>query len=65
MRTVIKIIGYLGIVILIFPSILFLAGSIELDSVKTIMLVATIIWFAASVIQVWDLDKKLLGKADK
>ena len=65
MRTIIKITGYLGIIILILPSILFLAGKMELDSVKTIMIVATIIWFGASIIQVWDLDKKLLDKKNK
>ena len=65
MRTIIKITGYLGIIILILPSILFLTGKMELDSVKTVMIVATIIWFAASIIQVWDLDKKLLDKQDK
>lgn len=65
MRTIIKIIGYLGIIILILPSILFLAGKMELDSVKTVMIVATIIWFGASIIQVWDLDKKLLDKQNK
>ena len=65
MRTIIKIIGYLGIIILILPSILFLAGKMELDSVKAVMIVATIIWFGASIIQVWDLDKKLLDKQNK
>jgi len=65
MRTIIKITGYLGIIILILPSILFLTGKMELDSVKTVMIVATIIWFGASIIQVWDLDKKLLDKQDK
>ena len=65
MRTIIKITGYLGIIILILPSILFLAGKMELDSVKTVMIVATIIWFGASIIQVWDLDKKLLDKKNK
>ena len=65
MRKIIQIIGYLGIIVLILPSILFLAGKIKLDSVKTIMIIATIIWFAASVIQVWDLDKKFLSKSDK
>ena len=65
MRTIIKIIGYLGIIILILPSILFLAGKMELDTVKTVMIIATIIWFGASIIQVWDLDKKLLDKQNK
>ena len=59
MRAIIKLIGYLGIVILILPSILFLSGNIEkLETVKAIMLVATVIWFAAAIIQGWDLDKK-------
>ena len=63
MRTIIRLIGYIGIVVLIVPSILFLAGRMELDQVKTIMIVATIVWFGASAILVWNLDKKLMGKS--
>jgi hypothetical protein len=62
MRTIIRLIGYVGIVVLIIPSILFLAGRMDLDRVKTIMIAATIVWFGASAILVWNLDKKLMGK---
>ena len=62
MRTIIKLIGYIGIVVLIVPSMLYLAGRMELEKVKTIMIVATIVWFGASAILVWNLDKKLMGK---
>ena len=63
MRTIIRLIGYVGIVILIVPSMLYLAGRMELDQVKAIMIAATIVWFGASVILVWNLDKKLTGKS--
>ena len=63
MRTIIRLIGYIGIVILIVPSMLYLGGRMELDQVKTIMIAATIVWFGASVILVWNLDKKLMGKS--
>ena len=62
MRTIIKLIGYIGIVVLIVPSMLYLTGRMELEKVKTIMIVATIVWFGASAILVWNLDKKLMGK---
>jgi hypothetical protein len=65
MRTIIRLTGYVGIVVLIVPSMLYLAGKIELDHVKTIMIVATIIWFGASIIPVWNLDKKLIGKSQQ
>ncbi len=63
MKTIIQLISYIGIAALIIPPILFLGGWMEqLESVKTIMLGATIIWFVASVILVWSLDKKSIGK---
>jgi hypothetical protein len=65
MRTIIRLIGYLGIIVLIVPSMLYLAGRMELDQVKTIMIAATIIWFGSSVILVWNLDKKLMGKSQQ
>lgn len=65
MRTIIRLTGYVGIVVLIVPSMLYLAGKMELDQVKTIMIIATIIWFGASIIPVWNLDKKLMGKSQQ
>ena len=65
MRTMIRLTGYAGIVVLIVPSMLYLAGRMELEKVKTIMIVATIIWFGTSVILAWNLDKKLMGKSQQ
>ena len=58
MRQIIKIIGYLGLAATIFPAILFLAGKMELATAKTIMLLATIVWFATAAVVEWNLDKK-------
>ncbi|MBN1972211.1 MAG: hypothetical protein JW787_01130 [Sedimentisphaerales bacterium] len=65
MRPMIKLIGYIGIVAAILPSILFLAGRMELGTAKIIMLLATIVWFAAATIVEWNLDKKYFCKTDK
>ena len=62
MRILIQLIGYVSIIVLIVPSIVFLSGKMSLDQVKMIMLVATIVWFGANSILVWNLDKKLMGK---
>ena len=62
MRTLIFVIGYISIIVLIVPSMVFLAGKMSLDRVKMIMLVATVVWFGANVILTWNLDKMLMGK---
>ena len=62
MKTLIQLIGYISIIVLILPSILYLAGKMELDQVKTIMLIATVVWFAANSILAWHLGNKLMGK---
>jgi hypothetical protein len=49
MRPILQIVSLLALIALTLPSIIFLAGSrIELDTVKWIMLVATIVWFIAA-----------------
>ena len=48
MKTIIKIIGYVSLVALVAPSLMFLAGNMELDMVKWIMTIATIVWFLAA-----------------
>jgi hypothetical protein len=63
MKTMIQLIGYISIIVLIVPSILYLGGRMELDQVKTIMIAATIVWFGSSIILVWNLDKKLIVKS--
>jgi hypothetical protein len=64
MKILIQLIGYISIIVLIVPSILYLGGKVELNQVKTIMLVATVVWFGANIILVWHLDRKLVGKRD-
>ena len=54
MRPILKIVSLLALIGLILPSVLFLAGAeIELDSVKWLMLLATIVWFVAATPWMW------------
>jgi hypothetical protein len=62
MKTLIQLIGYISIIVLIVPSMMYLAGKMELDRVKTTMLIATIVWFGANIILAWHLEDKLVGK---
>lgn len=62
MKALIQLIGYISIVVLIVPSMMYLGGKMELDRVKTIMIVATVVWFGANIILAWHLEEKLTGK---
>ena len=53
MRSILKVVSLLSLIALILPSILFLAGRMELDRVKWLMLVATIVWFVAATPVMW------------
>ena len=53
MRTLFIIVSILSLVVLMAPSILFLAGRMELNTVKWVMLAATIVWFAAATPWLW------------
>jgi hypothetical protein len=54
MKTIAKYIALSALVILIAPPLLFLAGTpITLDLTKTIMLVATVLWFASAAVWMW------------
>ena len=48
MRPILQIVSLLALIALTLPSIIFLAGRVELDMVKWIMLLATIVWFVAA-----------------
>jgi len=50
---ILKIVSVLSLVALMLPSILFLAGRMELLTVKWVMLLATIVWFAAATPWMW------------
>ncbi len=51
--TLLKIVSLLSLVALILPSILFLAGRMELTTVKWVMLAATVVWFVAATPWMW------------
>jgi len=53
MRLALKIVSVLSLIALILPSILFLAGRMELDRVKFFMLLATIVWFVTATPIMW------------
>jgi len=53
MRTVFIVISVLSLVVLMVPSILFLAGRMQLDTVKWLMLAATVAWFVAATPWLW------------
>ena len=48
-----KYIALVSLVLLIVPSVLFLMHHMELQTVKTIMLIATIIWFISATLWMW------------
>ncbi len=53
MRTILIIVALLSLVLLMLPSILFLAGRMQLDAVKWVMSLATIVWFATGTPWLW------------
>jgi hypothetical protein len=61
MRPTLKIVSIVALIVLIFPAILFLAGAIELDTVKWLMVLATIGWFVTATPVMW----KDRGEPDK
>ncbi len=53
MRSILQIISFMALIALILPSVIFLAGKLELDRVKWLMLVATIVWFFSATLWMW------------
>ncbi len=54
MRAIAQIISWLSLVALTLPSILYLTGSMELDDVKIIMLIASVVWFLSATPWMWN-----------
>ena len=52
-KTIAQCIALLSLVLLIVPSLLLLMNQIELERVKSVMLIATIIWFASATVWMW------------
>jgi branched-subunit amino acid transport protein len=53
MRTILQFISLMALIALTLPSIIFLADKLELDRVKWLMLVATIVWFFTAAGWMW------------
>jgi len=53
MRPILQIVSLLALIALTLPSVIFLAGRLELDTVKWIMLIATVVWFVAATPWMW------------
>jgi len=53
MRLILQIVSLLALIALTLPSIFFLAGRMELDTVKWLMLLATIVWFVIATSWMW------------
>ena len=54
-RRTLQFVSGLALAVTILPSCMFLTGAMELDAVKTAMLVGTVAWFVATPF--WMLDK--------
>ncbi len=64
MRSILIIVSLVSLIALILPSILFLAGRMDLDKAKWIMILATIIWFVTATGWMWkEPGKTQNGKA--
>jgi hypothetical protein len=48
----------ISLLVLILPSLSFLAGNMELNRVKQVMLIATLIWFFTAVMWMWNENSK-------
>lgn len=48
MKKIAQTISWLALALTILPSVWFLAGSLDLDNVKRLMNVATVVWFVAT-----------------
>jgi hypothetical protein len=53
MHPVLQVVSLLALIALTLPSVLFLAGRMELDMVKWIMILATIVWFLTATPWMW------------
>ena len=48
-----KFVSVASLILLILPSVIFLAGKMELSQVKPYMLIMTFVWFVSAYICMW------------
>ena len=56
MNRILQIVSLLALVALTLPSVIFLAGRMELNTVKWLMMPATVVWFVAATPWMWKDD---------
>lgn len=55
MKTLLKVVSYIGLALTVIPAFLVASGILTLDTHKTLMVIGMVLWFAASPF--W-MDKK-------
>ena len=65
LRPIAKIVSLIAAAVLIVPSVLYLAGKIELENVKSAMLIVTIIWFVTASLWMWNSEGDESGKTSE
>jgi hypothetical protein len=48
MRTVLKVVSWLALAGIVVPPILYFDGALSHETLNTVMLVATVVWFAST-----------------
>ncbi len=61
MKMITKIIALASLILVIVPSVMFLTGTMPLDKVKLVMLIATVIWFISAGLWMWKDDSQASG----
>ncbi|ARN57848.1 hypothetical protein [Sedimentisphaera salicampi] len=56
MTVILKIISFSSLFMLIVPAVMFFAGRIELEQMKTVMFIATVLWFLTASPWMWKED---------
>lgn len=46
MKTLLKLLSYLALLLVVVPPVLYLAGSLEKSTMSNLMLAGTLVWFA-------------------
>ena len=52
-----RLLGYGSLIVLVLMGILFLNGTVTLDTAKMVMLAVTVLWFIAAIVWMWHEDK--------
>lgn len=55
MRIALQIVSWIALALAVLPSVLFLAGRMDLDQVKLWMLIGSVAWFAVTP---WWMERK-------